>query len=617
MLKGQKMRNREVIILFLVFLLVFIIPFNPLGRAVEQQKISHTETVDFQKGDFSNLKIENGTISLSPDFTQVWKDRFDSGEEDKATSIAVSRSGYAYVVGFSEMNGGPNEDFRIIKYNSEGNVEWNKTFDFRAEDRARDVVINPVTDSIYVAGNVYDEITTHDMNFCLLKIEPYGELDWIKQKNIENDDIGRSVELSSQLDGVYVGGFTNAPPPEMHGYLIKYDFMGNIISEKEIKNIQFLNSIKSPEKNTLIAAGTHLGDSWDFLTSKYEPESNLTWRKTHDGGNKDFLNSLAIDKNQNIYVTGYSAKENPDYYTIKYDQDGNVIWKDRYDSGSDDEARDIKTSTNGTYVTGFTHNGTNLDYLTIKYDEKGNQISKITYDSNSDDKAQGIDIGPSNNVFVTGSSGDGSDKDFLTTMYSFDYESSGRLISDELVSSEENIISASVSWNSSTPQNTSINVEISNDNGHSWTSVENGIKEEFDNIVSSLRYRVTMSSSENLTTPELYDLTINYETKNTEETSSQGLLLPWNKMFLIIIGIGVPIGIISFLKITGKLKLSSEETSKTVEKQSPEIEESPYESTIGETYYGMLKSAAEKKSEEESEVKRRSKATKPFEKEED
>lgn len=611
------MKIRGVVSLFLVFLLAFLISFNPPVRGEEQKKVSHTETVDFQKGQFSGLKIENGTVSLLPKFTQVWKHRFDSGETDKATSIAVSRSGYAYVVGYSQLNGGPNEDFRVIKYDSAGNVQWNKTFDFRAEDKAMDIAINPITSSIYVGGYVYDEIKTHNMNFCLFKIEPYGDLVWIKQKDIENDDLAQSVEISSGFDGVYVGGYTNAPPPEMYGYVVKYDFMGSIVLEKELKNINFLNSLNSPEKNALIAAGTKIIDDRDFYTSMYNPESNLVWRNTYDNGDEDSLNGSAIDRNQNIYVTGSSTGKNLDYYTMKYDYNGNVIWEDRYNQGGKEEARDIASNSTGTYVTGYSYED-DWDYLTLRYNDEGKPVSKISYDSNGNDEAQGIDIGPSNNIFVTGSSSNGSDKDFVTIMYSFDYENSGRLISDELVSSEENdILSASVSWKSSTPQNTSLDISISKDNGSTWIPVENGVEKEFGTGGSSLRYKVLMSASEKQMTPKLYDLTINYKTEGKEETSIPRVLIPWRKIFLGGIGIAVPIGIIFFLKMTGRLKLPSRKPSRPSETQTPEPTESPYESTIGETYYGMLKSAAEKKSEGTSEVKRRNAATKPFEKEEE
>jgi hypothetical protein len=106
------------------------------------------------------------------------------------------------------------------------------------------------------------------------------------------------------------------------------------------------------------------------------------------------------------------------------------------------------------------------------------------------------------------------------------YHSSGTLVSAVLDNIEENIISVIVSWNESKPEGTDITVQVTNNNGSNWEDVENGDDHTFASTGSSLRYRVTLTTSNNTVTPVLYDITLTMTWVSNDPPNKPTNLLP-------------------------------------------------------------------------------------------
>lgn len=67
-----------------------------------------------------------------------------------------------------------------------------------------------------------------------------------------------------------------------------------------------------------------------------------------------------------------------------------------------------------------------------------------------------------------------------------------------------------VSWNASTTDYSSINVEVSLNNGSTWMEVSNG--QEYIGSSDTLQYRVTLANNDGLSSPTFHDISISYAT---------------------------------------------------------------------------------------------------------
>ena len=102
------------------------------------------------------------------------------------------------------------------------------------------------------------------------------------------------------------------------------------------------------------------------------------------------------------------------------------------------------------------------------------------------------------------------------------YRPSGTLTSAGLLLAP--LTSATATWNASTdPPLTTLTVWLSNDNGLTWESVDNGISHTFTSSGSVLRYKVEFRTESISMTPTLYDITLTFTCTTTHTTDDEFL----------------------------------------------------------------------------------------------
>jgi uncharacterized delta-60 repeat protein len=169
-----------------------------------------------------------------------------------------------------------------------------------------------------------------------------------------------------------------------------------------------------------------LGDSFDYLTLKYNTEGVEQWAVRYDGpsSSEDRASVVAVDNSGNVYVNGTCSAGDYDFGTIKYNSSGVQQWVKRYDGpsqGADFGAGITRDASGNVYVTGNSEGadypvvGSDYDFATIKYNSDGTVQWVARYDGSLrsgtvniivDDVAGHIAVDNNGNVYVTGKSGD-------------------------------------------------------------------------------------------------------------------------------------------------------------------------------------------------------------------
>jgi len=351
--------------------------------------------------------------------TVVWNNLYESGGSDQPLAIAADAAGNAYVTGYYGDIG--TAACRTIKYDTDGNVVWNKLF----EDPDIDIGIGWDVDvdasgNVYVAGWAYNGA---NWDYLVIKYDAGGSSVWAKPWDGLSNDFASGVAVDA-LGNVYVTGGSDVGGVGFR--TIKYDSGGNLqwshpYDEFGNGSIGYDVAVDALG-NVYVTGFTNNGSNNDYLTIKYDTDGNFQWSDARNENYNDEAYRIAVDADANLYVTGRSWNSGGDYdfFTVKYDTDGNFQWKKRYGASEHEGAYGVAVDEYFVYVTGYRDNGVDVDFLTVRYDKEGTFSWEKDFDSGDDEMARGIAVDGSHYLYVTGFYYDGSDYDFRTIKYEQD-----------------------------------------------------------------------------------------------------------------------------------------------------------------------------------------------------
>jgi uncharacterized delta-60 repeat protein len=294
-----------------------------------------------------NVYITGTSVSTWPTFNIVtikyntagveqWVKRYSgtAGTINEAYAIERDNLDNIYVSGTKNRVNGPySSDIITIKYNSNGDTLWTRTYagpNPAGLEEAYDLVVDN-SHNVYITGK-----TSSNGDDCItIKYNSAGETAWVRTYNgtASYGDYGAAIALDGS-NNVFVAGMCN-------------DTIG----------------------------------STDCLLIKYNTSGQTLWTRNYNytGSRPDWANDVAVDGSGNAYITGMtnagSATTNCDFLTVKFNSTGIVEWVKRYNHSvnEDDEAFDIALDNSGNvYVTGAAGNGA---WATIKY-VQGSEIEE-------------------------------------------------------------------------------------------------------------------------------------------------------------------------------------------------------------------------------------------------
>ena len=160
---------------------------------------------------------------------ETWQKTFGGEDSDIANSIQQTKDGGYIVAGWTKSSGSGGEDAYILKLNSRGKIEWQKTFGGEDSDIANS--IQQTTDGGYIVAGWTGFY--HEEDVYILKLNSKGEVQWQKKfGGVDSDDEANSVQQTA--DGGYiVAGWTNSFGSRGEdAYILKLNSKGDIEWQK-------------------------------------------------------------------------------------------------------------------------------------------------------------------------------------------------------------------------------------------------------------------------------------------------------------------------------------------------------------------------------------------------
>ncbi len=339
------------------------------------------------------------TIIARPSYAQ-WTASYGGADYEQARSIQQTRDGGYIVAGYTYSFGAGKSDIWVLKLDSGGNVQWQKTYGGSGHEQARS--IQQTGDGGYiVAGYTVDSFGSVDDNIWVLKLNANGNIQWQKTYRGPGWEAANSIQQTTDR-GYIVAGYTNSFNAEFNDcWVLKLDSGGNVQWQKIYGGSGYdqANSIQQTTDGGYIVAGRTqslgVGDD-DFWVLKLDSGGNVQWQKTYGGSRWEEAYSIQETTDGGYVVAGYTnsfGAGSSDSWVLKLDSDGNVQWQKTYGGSGDEYARSIEQTTDGGYIVGgYTYSfgaGFN-DFWVLKLDSGGNVQWQKTYGGSITDWANAI-----------------------------------------------------------------------------------------------------------------------------------------------------------------------------------------------------------------------------------
>lgn len=293
-----------------------------------------------------------------------WQRAIDgsNGFRDIGYGVATDSLDNVYFVGYVESDGAGDRDGLLVSYDSSGSLRFQKTLGGSQADEFYSIAIDS-TDNVYVAG-ISNSTGFGFRDALIAKYDTNGNLVWDRVLAGSGGDVASGIAIDSN-DDIYFAGQTLSDGAGGDDVLIaKYDSDGVIQWQRTFGDADdqaATNITIDSSDNIYISGVTEAPVGSDFLLVKYDTSGNLVWQKQLQGSVSETGRGVRTDSSGNVYIVGETDSQGEgfdDMLIAKYDSAGSLQWQ-RIIGGSpgDEQANNIDfTSQDYMVIGGFSRN---------------------------------------------------------------------------------------------------------------------------------------------------------------------------------------------------------------------------------------------------------------------
>ncbi|AEK73694.1 hypothetical protein GQS_09000 [Thermococcus sp. 4557] len=246
-----------------------------------------------------------------------WQKTYGGKGWDRAHAVAIAENGDIIVVGDTSFGAGKS-DLWVLRLDKEGHVKWQKTYGGRNSDWGRAVAIASNGDIIAAGGTRSFGAGMSDI--WVLRLDSGGNVNWQKTYGGSGEEWATEVALDPNKDIIVVG---NAGGDVS---VLSLDSTGNIKWQKTYSGrlSDVANAVAIAENRDIIVAGhtRSFGDSSGATwVLRLDSNGNARWQKTYSGNYQDIAYAVVLAPNEDIIVVGSDL--------LRLNPDGKLKWAKR------------------------------------------------------------------------------------------------------------------------------------------------------------------------------------------------------------------------------------------------------------------------------------------------
>lgn len=296
----------------------------------------------------------------SDSFTQggVLSYQYGGTGTDIAYSIVASADGGYALAGSTESYGNGQEDVYLVKLDTAGRIEWNKTYGGVSNEITYSIITT--TDGGYALAGYTYSYGTGFQSMWLIKINATGHVEWTQTYGGDGWEKAHSVLATT--DGGYILAGSTKPvvsSSKRTMWLVKVDTVG-----KMEWNQTFGGEDESTAYDIIIttdggyalagSTGSAYNGTLDMILVKTNATGQLEWSRTYGGEQNDETRSLIATTDGGYALTGYTTDPSndnlEDMWLVKTNASGHAEWNRTYGGKGIDRVNSIIATTDGGYA---------------------------------------------------------------------------------------------------------------------------------------------------------------------------------------------------------------------------------------------------------------------------
>jgi hypothetical protein len=292
-------------------------------------------------------------IKTDTDGNKLWDRVFDGGYINSLQQ--TTDDGYIMCGNF-ESSEDNNSHIWLIKTDAEGNKIWDKTFGDNKSDLGNS--IQQTTDGGYIVCGTMESYGADNDDIWLIKTDAEGNKLWDKTYGGEYDNLGRSVQQTTDGGYVLCGIISHRAGDEYSSWirLIKTDADGNTLWDKTLgAGGQQCGAVRQTADGGYVICGNSMIIlvAIQVLLIKTDTNGDTLWEKTFGGRGIAFSYSVQQTTDGGYVTCGIKYKplgSGSVIWVIKTDVDGNKLWDGEYGDKRWSSGNSILQTTDGDYI---------------------------------------------------------------------------------------------------------------------------------------------------------------------------------------------------------------------------------------------------------------------------
>lgn len=324
--------------------------------------------------DYWVVKLDvNGNTQWRKNIGGTGYDGAGTIEQNADGSYTIFGNSSSNDIDFTDFHGG-GSDIGIVKLDSYGNILWSKMLGGSGDDnvyRAKKtsdggyVIVGQTTSS---DGDITD--TYHgEGDGLVIKIDSIGNIQWQKSLGDSTYDYLTDVVESATGDFVVSGITTPNIVDDQDLWVMKLDSAGTLIWQKiyggsDHEETRGITKLENGGYAITAGTGSNDGDvgtsngSYNIWTIKIDESGNIVWKNLFGGSGTDASETVLSDGDGGCIVVGFSnsgddgisTNGGTDGLIQKINKDGQTEWFRTYGGSFDERFYGIQKTTNGGYI---------------------------------------------------------------------------------------------------------------------------------------------------------------------------------------------------------------------------------------------------------------------------